>query len=202
MAPVASPGDQQPHELLHALPSTRFGRGVDRPDGLRRVRRFTPLRGTRPAPQRFSLDLGRRAGGEHRAEVEHDDPVAMGHHECDVVLDQDDGTLPLDLHAGDALAPALPSRRQKARTTARRARGSWVTDERGVRARPSPRCRSATCRRALRVPPSVRTARAPRRRARGACAPAACGSGRRTGQRRCRPRRLPTPRPRGRCPPR
>ena len=37
---------------------------------------------------RIRTDLGRRALGDHAPEVDHDDPVAGGHHEVDVVLDE------------------------------------------------------------------------------------------------------------------
>ena len=43
----------------------------------------------RVAHRRVAADLRRRAAGDHRAEVDHDDPVAGRHHQAHVVLDEE-----------------------------------------------------------------------------------------------------------------
>ena len=48
-------------------------------------------------------DRIRRTGGDHLAEVEHDDPITGGEHHVDVVLDQEHGE-PVGGEGSDALA--------------------------------------------------------------------------------------------------
>ena len=148
-------------------------------------------------------DLGRGAGGDHRAEVEDVDLVADRHHQVHVVLDHEDaaalgGQLAQQLAERLGLGLVLARRRLvEQQQLAGRRPGSGP-------ARAAGRCRSGSSRPARRRTPRCRPARAARRRRprRGPDQPERARRGCRGRPGRCRGRSASrTPRAAGRCGP-